>query len=64
MSDLSRDELMQVFKKVKKSVRQRAREAGAPLFYMQDGQYIREEPNGEKIVLDKGISETDPYYKN
>ncbi|WP_240420474.1 hypothetical protein [Paenibacillus periandrae] len=63
MSDLNRDELMQVFKKVKISVRQKAKEAGAPLFYVQDGHYIREEPNGEKIVLDKGERKIDPYYK-
>ncbi|WP_274649008.1 hypothetical protein [Paenibacillus humicola] len=63
MTDLNRDDLMKIFKKVKASVRQKAKEAGAPLYYMHNGQYVREEPSGERIVLDRDYSIMDPFYK-
>ncbi|WP_438447085.1 hypothetical protein [Gorillibacterium sp. sgz5001074] len=63
MTNISREELMKVFKKVKASVRQKAKEAGAPLYYMHNGQYVREDPSGEIIVLDRDSSIIDPNYK-
>lgn len=44
------EELRKAFERVKKSVRSKAKIAGAPLFYMENGKYIREEANGEKFI--------------
>jgi hypothetical protein len=44
------EELRKTFERVKRSVRSKAKKAGAPLFYMENGKYIREEANGEKYI--------------
>lgn len=44
------EELRNTLNRVKNSVRAKAKKAGAPLFYMENGKYIREEANGEKYI--------------
>ncbi|WP_127583133.1 hypothetical protein [Paenibacillus koleovorans] len=44
-------ELQEVLKAASKSVREKARLAGAPLFYMQNGNRVREDADGRKYAL-------------
>jgi hypothetical protein len=44
-------ELQAVFKKAKQSVRDKAKLAGAPLYYMRNGKRIREDVDGKKYVM-------------
>lgn len=44
-------ELKQVLNEASKSVREKAKLAGAPLFYMQNGNRVREDANGQKYAL-------------
>lgn len=50
MPAVTGDELRKTFKRVKQTVRSKAKEAGAPLFYVENGKYIREEANGDKFI--------------
>jgi hypothetical protein len=54
-------ELQAVFKKVKQSVRDKAKMAGAPLYYMHNGKRIREDVDGKKhvIVIDSNGNSTE-----
>jgi len=50
-------ELQEVLRAASKSVRKKAKLAGAPLFYMQNGNRVREDADGQKYALvvdDKG----------
>jgi len=44
-------ELKEVLKAASKSVREKAKLTGAPLFYMQNGNRIREDADGRKYAL-------------
>jgi hypothetical protein len=44
-------ELQGVFKKAKQSVRDKAKLAGAPLYYIHNGKRIREDVDGKKCVI-------------
>ncbi|WP_090677110.1 hypothetical protein [Paenibacillus tianmuensis] len=44
------DELKEVLKHIERSVQMKAKEAGAPLYYIKNGKRIRQEPSGEKFV--------------
>jgi len=44
-------ELQEVLKAASKSVREKAKLAGAPLFYMQNGNRVREDADGRKYAL-------------
>ncbi|WP_334073860.1 MULTISPECIES: hypothetical protein [Paenibacillus] len=50
MPAITGDDLQKAFKRVKQAVRSKAKEASAPLFYVENGKYIREEPNGDKFI--------------
>ncbi|MEK0312256.1 hypothetical protein [Cohnella sp. 56] len=43
--------LREVLKAASKSVREKAKLAGAPLFYMQNGNRVREDADGRKYAL-------------
>lgn len=44
-------ELKEVLKAASKSVREKAKLTGAPLFYMQNGNRVREDADGRKYAL-------------
>jgi hypothetical protein len=57
MSVKTGQELQEVLRAASKSVREKAKEAGAPLFYMLNGNRVREDVDGQKYALvvdDKG----------
>ncbi|MDF2647967.1 MAG: hypothetical protein K0Q73_3772 [Paenibacillus sp.] len=57
MSAKTGRELQAILKAANKSVREKAKLTGAPLFYMQNGNRVREDANGRKYALvvdDKG----------
>lgn len=57
MSVKTGQELQKVLRAASKSVREKAKLAGAPLFYMQNGHRVREDADGKKYALvedDKG----------
>ncbi|NOU69310.1 hypothetical protein GC096_35425 [Paenibacillus sp. LMG 31461] len=43
-------ELNEIFKKIEQSVQDKARKAGAPIFYIENGKRIRQEPTGERYI--------------
>lgn len=51
MSVKTGQELREVLKAASKSVREKARLNGAPLFYMQNGHRVREDADGRKVAL-------------
>lgn len=44
-------ELQEVLKRASNSVREKAKAAGAPLFYIRNGKRIREDADGKKYAL-------------
>jgi len=44
-------ELRSILQAASKSVREKAKQSGAPLFYMKDGNRIREDADGRKFAL-------------
>ena len=45
------EELSEILKRASQSARDKAKEAGAPLYYVSNGQYIREDADGKKQIL-------------
>jgi|GEM_PF-3557317 len=44
-------ELSEILKKASQSARDKAKEAGAPLYYVSNGKYIKEDADGKKHIL-------------
>lgn len=44
-------ELEEIFDKAHQTVKKKAKDAGAPLYYMHTGKRIREDANGQKFVI-------------
>jgi hypothetical protein len=44
-------ELQEILKKASKSAREKAKSAGAPLYYLSNGKRIREDADGKKFTL-------------
>lgn len=51
MSAKTGQELQEVLKQASKSVREKAKLSGAPLYYMHNGNRIREDADGKKVAL-------------
>jgi hypothetical protein len=51
MAAMTGAELQAAFKKARQSVRDKAKLAGAPLYYMHNGKRIREDVDGNKFVI-------------
>ena len=44
-------ELLDVLSKASRSAREKAKSAGAPLYYIENGKRIREDADGKKFIL-------------
>ncbi|MBB6673583.1 hypothetical protein [Cohnella nanjingensis] len=57
------EELNEIFKEIEQSVQDKAKKAGAPIFYIENGKRIRQEPTGERFVLVIDSDGTPAQYK-
>jgi hypothetical protein len=48
---LTGKELQDILNRASQSVRDKAKSVGAPLFYVSDGKWIREDADGKMIIL-------------